>query len=536
VAAGRESASAGLPGAPHDVLTYHADAQRTGWYSNETRLNVGNVSSHAFGLLHVVRVDGRVDAQPLVVNGQNIAGVGKRDAVYVATEKDAVYAIDAATGIVLWNRVVATPVPDRVKGGNRSVYPVVGILGTPVIDRGRNALYFVADSFDGGQDTFVLHRVALDTGADLVPPVAVSATARLADGTTWQFDARAQFQRPGLLEANSSIYVAFGSNSDVSFRKARGIVLRYDADTLSALGNNVTNRLSERVNPFYLTSIWQSGFAPALGDGGAIFFSTGNSNPNRGTHSREYNHPEAVLKLPADLSRLVDSFTPSNYATLDANNADLGSGGTMIVPAQPGRFAHMVVAGGKDGRTFLLDADDLGGYHRRGDRVLAQIQEGACWCGPAFFVGSDGSPRVLTGGALGATSWRLLTGQGKPALALDSSTGPQAVQGLPENGGVIPVVSSDGTRAGTAVVWFVQRPQSTTDREPGTPVTLQAYDAMDLRQRLFAARGGYWRHAVGSNANVVPTVAGGKVFVASDGELRIFGLASTRRDRGPRRP
>jgi outer membrane protein assembly factor BamB len=507
-----------------DVVTYHNDAQRTGWNARERLLTAATVASRHFGLLWRVPLDGREDAQPLLATAESIGG-GTHDALYLATENDSLYAVDAKDGAVLWMRSLGTPVPDRVKGGNTSVFPVVGILGTPVIDRARNALYCVADTFDGGIDAFVLHAVSLTDGSDLAAPATIAASAQLSDGTTWTFDARVQFQRPGLLEAGGGVYVAFGSNSDVSFRKARGLLLRYDAATLQQTGATLTNSLSGEADPFYLSSIWQSGYAPALGDGGAIFATTGNSNPFRGTYSRKYNHPEGVLKFSSDLSRLLDSFTPSNYVTLDEDNADVGSGGTMVVPDQGAGAPRMVVAGGKDGRTFLLDADHMGGFARDGtDRVLAEVQGGPCWCGPAYFAGSDGVARIVTGGALGATAWRIAAGGGKASLAFDSSTGSAAVQGLPENGGVIPAVSSNGEQAGTAIVWFVQRPQATSDRGDGTPVTLRAYDAMDLTHPLFAGTGGHWRHAAGSNANIVPTIAEGKVFVASDGELRAFGL------------
>ncbi len=91
----------------------------------------------------------------------------------------------------------------------------------------------------------------------------------------------------------------------------------------------------------------------------------------------------------------------------------------------------------------------------------------------------------------------------------------------------MPVVSSNGTTAGTAVVWFVQRPSVSSDMNPGTPVTLHAYAANNLSQQLISILGGTWTHAVNSNANIVPTVAKGRVYVASNMQLRIYGLTGT---------
>ena len=43
---------------------------------------------------------------------------------------------------------------------------------------------------------------------------------------------------------------------------------------------------------------------------------------------------------------------------------------------------------------------------------------------------------------------------------------------------------------------------------------------------MLSILGGTWTHAVNSNANIVPTVAKGKVYVASNLELRIYGLTN----------
>jgi hypothetical protein len=59
-----------------DVVTYHGDNLRTGWFSSETQLTALDVSPKTFGLLARIALDGRVDAEPLVVAGQSIDGQG----------------------------------------------------------------------------------------------------------------------------------------------------------------------------------------------------------------------------------------------------------------------------------------------------------------------------------------------------------------------------------------------------------------------------------------------------------------------------
>jgi hypothetical protein len=138
-------------------------------------------------------------------------------------------------------------------------------------------------------------------------------------------------------------------------------------------------------------------------------------------------------------------------------------------------------------------------------------------------VGSDGKSYVLTAGGNGVTAWQLATSP-STRLAAKTSTGSSYTSGLPDSGGVIPVVSSNGTAVGSAVAWFVQKPQSSSDTDPGTSVTLWAFDPLNLATPLFTATAGTWTHAVNSNANIVPTVANGKVYVASNKQLAIFGL------------
>jgi len=515
-------------GTPQDVLTYHGDNFRTGWFSAETTLNASNVNAQSFGLLQTVALDGRVDAEPLVALQQPIDGQGVHDVVYVVTENNSVYALDASDGSTLWQHNFGTAVPYEYKDYDDNVFPLMGILGTPVIDRTVNAMYVVADVYNGSTDSFLLHAISLSNGNDLGPATIIQFSVKLLDGTVWTFSPRVHLQRAGLLEANGSIYVSFGSNGDIEPNMSRGSIVRYGASTLRGQSRAITDRLGDNVSSYYLSSIWQSGYAPATDATGDVYFSTGNSDPNRPTYSPNGNRPDSMLRVSGDLKKLRGSFTTYNYFQLDQVDADMGSGGMLVLPDQPGNIPHLAVAGGKDGRAFLMNRDHLGGYTDGGpDKVVQTIDMGSCWCGPAYFVGADGAARVLTGGNDGITSWKLQTSP-SVQLVFDSSTGPDPVYGLAENGGTIPVVSSNGTTPGSAVVWFIQRPTTSSDQDPGTPIVLHAFSGADLSQELFSSQAGTWTHAVNSNANLVPTVANGKVYVASNKQLQIFGLLSGR--------
>jgi hypothetical protein len=84
-----------------DVTTYHFDVGRTGLNPNETTLTPSNVTSAKFGLLRVLTLDGKVDAQPLYLSNLT-AGGQQRNVVYAVTEHDSVYAFDADSGAQIW--------------------------------------------------------------------------------------------------------------------------------------------------------------------------------------------------------------------------------------------------------------------------------------------------------------------------------------------------------------------------------------------------------------------------------------------------
>src|SRR5215469_17800466 len=132
-------------------------------------------------MLHAVALDDQVDAQPLVLTNQLIGGVqGSRTVVYVATEGNTVYAIDASSGTVLLQKNFGTPVPQSAVGNCNENTIHIGINSTPVIDRAAGRLFVVAYTSDGGVSTYRLHALDLTTLADTIPPVVVVASHTLS--------------------------------------------------------------------------------------------------------------------------------------------------------------------------------------------------------------------------------------------------------------------------------------------------------------------------------------------------------------------
>src|SRR6202163_2999081 len=125
--------------AQQPVLTSRADISRSGANTNETLLTPTNVSQNSFGRLFSFPVDYYVMAQPLYMPNVNIPGQGTHNVIYIVTQADSVYAIDADTGAQLWYASMLNVGGTTASGiylpcGTGPGYNQEGIVSTPVID------------------------------------------------------------------------------------------------------------------------------------------------------------------------------------------------------------------------------------------------------------------------------------------------------------------------------------------------------------------------------------------------------------------
>jgi hypothetical protein len=509
--------AAAAAGAPIAVTTYHYDSLRTGWDSSESTLSAAAFPAK-FGVLATTAIDDQVDAQPLLVPGMKIAG-GTHDVVYVVSEKNTVYAIDAASGAVLVSRNLGTAVNYPLKCGNNLTY--VGITSTPVIDLSLNRIYVIAYIAGATAPSYFVHALDLATLADAVEPVTVAATQTLTDGSRYAFDAKHQRQRPGLLELNGTIYAGFGSFCDYASNHSRGWVLGWSASNLKPLaGSQLMDSQASSATDFFLSSVWMSGYGLAS-DGKTIFFATGNSDckwnlypvqcPPQSTYNGVTNVQESVVNVTADLKGRVSVFTPSDVFQLDRYDGDVGASGVMLLPTQS-NGANLVAIVAKLGEFWLLDQAHVATAY---DELQLPLK---CWCGPSYYKGSDGIGRIVTS-AGNLQTWQVALGGSAQAHVVAESTTAMPSP-ADQDPGFFTTVSSNGTAAGTAIVWAVDRPSSAT-----SGVTLFAFAATPASGKLtqlYAAPAGPWPN-VGWNSNIVPLVANGRVYVASYKTLTIFG-------------
>jgi hypothetical protein len=270
-----------------------------------------------------------------------------------------------------------------------------------------------------------------------------------------------------------------------------------------------------------------SGYGVAADSSSNLYFTTGNSDYSGTSYDTTYNLSESIVQMSSDLTTVVSFFTPSDLSFgvkyLDQTDSDTGSGGVLLLPDQPGFKAGLAVAAGKAGQMYLLNRSNLGGYsNNKRNKVLGTYSIGGCWCGESYFQGWDSTGRVVTSGGSNIIVWKVQTSP-TPTL-IQESVSPTLNNG--QDGGFLTSVSSSGTPTQNTIIWAVGRP---VDSSPAN-VTLYAFDPLAAANNptpswLFSAVAGTWPNT-GGNANIVPVVANGHVYVASNKQLAIFGLGS----------
>jgi fibronectin type 3 domain-containing protein len=532
-----------------NVLSYHNDNASTGQNLGETILTPANVNSSTFGKLFTTTVDGQVYAQPLIMTGVNITtggSQGPHDVAFVETEHDSIYAIDANVGTVLWQDSFINPgaqvttIPSADCNCN-DISPEYGITGTPVIDPTTNTIYLAARTKEVisavNHYIYRLHALSLSDGSEKFGGPAVIADTTLSGGqfgyvsgpsvrgtgvggnkNTVPFNSLREAQRPGLTIANGSVYLAFGSECDNG--PYHGWLLGYDLHTLqpTAVFNTTPNGTEG--------GIWMSGGAVTTDSIGNLFLQVGNGSFNASTTPGSFpadgDYGESILRIVPDPGstpsnpnvngwglRVADFFTPFNEAILNQNDRDVGSGGLLLLPDSMGSTAtpHLMVGGGKEGRLYLLNRDNLGKFDPNTDHVVQEmlLPDGifetpalfgnSIYFAAAFHHGEPVTAYSITNAVLSATP----SSQSHDLFFFPGST---------------TSISANGSTSG--ITWNIDR----------SSAQLRAYDATNLASELYTsaqAPGG--RDLLGTAVKfAVPTVANGRVYVGTASALVVYGL------------
>jgi hypothetical protein len=441
----------------------------------------------------------------------------------VATEHDSVYAFDAdgLSNSPLWHvsflgsGVTTIPCGDTGECGDIPVE--VGITGTPLIDQSTGTMYLVANTKENGSNYVQrLHALDITTGAEkfggpVVLSGSVPGTGDGSSGGNVAFDPLRECQRPGLLLSNGVVYFGFGSHGDN--RPYHGWVLGYNATTLKQvmIYNATPNAFGG--------GIWQGGGGLASDSSGNIYYTTSNGTFDANTGGVDYG--DTVQKLSPS-GTVVDYFTPYDQQNDDVNNLDLGAGGpVLLVDQTSGPYPHELISAGKSGTIYVVNRDNMGHYNPNNDNQIIQSLPGVLPHGDAE-IGNFSTPVYFNGYVYyGAVNDYLKAFQLSNGLLSTAPTS-QSPEIYPIRGGSF-AISANGNTSG--ILWALQNNGAGPDNDTGAPGVLFAYDATNLANELYNSSQAGSRDTLDLAAKfAIPVVANGKVFVAGQTQLTIYGL------------
>jgi hypothetical protein len=527
--------------APADtaVYSYKYNTTRNGWNPNETILNTSNVNTNQFGRLISYPVDGAVYAEPLFVPDVTTPS-GTFNLVIVATEHDSVYAFDADRNVTtpIWHtsflgpNVTSVPTSVAYPGGFQDITPEIGITGTPVIDPATGTLYVDAMTLENGTAVHRLHALDIRTGLDKIAPVIVTGhVAGKGDGSVngvVTFDPLTANERMSLLLLNGTVYVAYAGFADQY--PYHGWIFGYNAQTLqqTVVFNDSPNGGG--------AGLWDdgNGFVVDPADN-SIYVQSGNGTFDANTGGSDYGMSLIHLSTTNGL-QVMDYFTPFNYSCLNSLDRDLGSGGAILLPTQSGAHPYEILGGGKEGRIYLMDRTNLGKLAvianpcnnqtlTNVDNVVQELPVGTVGPGiystPALWQGPNGTYVYESANGDFIKAFSLTNGLLSTA---PTSQSPETFDFPGEN----LTVSSDGSTAGTGIVWAITPGSSCPVLDHCNPSgggALRAYDATNLGVELYSSSQNSARDGLSSYVKFsAPTVANGEVFVGTQNSLDIFGL------------
>ena len=533
------------PAAIINVLTWQYNNGRTGQNLHETILTTTNVNATTFGKIFTYPVDGNIYAQPLYVGQLTVTGKGVHNVIFIATENDSVYAFDADSATLnptpLWYTNLTSPpnvIPYPCLDNHTActIYPTVGITGTPVIDRQTNTIYVVArtkEIVSGQSNPFYyerLHALDLRTGKEKPgsPATICGDYAHTGQGcafTTGLFDPVMDGQRPGLLQEPTTgfprgvIYIAFAG---------QGMILAYDPVSLTRLADFMFT--PHPTNTTGGGGIW----AGVSGDAnGNVYVPVGDGTFDANVGGNNYGDSIVKLNLVSNGAggyalQVMDYFTPPDELCRQTNDIDLGSGTPVLLPPQPGSVPNLIVIAGKGSvplcdaanPIYLVNADNLGGLGGGVQTIAGTSAKG--YYSSAGYFSTGVANNVYIGGLVSSSlgdnfrQFRLVNGLFSPVTSVSKSpTGYLA--------GATPVISASGTKQG--IVWTIERPVLLWNEEATNNAILHAYSATNLHAELYNSSMNSARDLAGPAVKFQPPmVINGKVYVGTQTELDVYGL------------
>jgi outer membrane protein assembly factor BamB len=484
------------------VLQHHNHATRDGVYVDSAITKASAATMHVDSSFANATISGPTYAQPLYLASQ---GSGP-DLVIAATEQNRVYAFNASTGEQVYNVLLGPTLPRSQLASLASFcgnIDPLGITGTPIIDEASRTIYLDAMTSLDGTSANARHQVfALnaDTGAVLPGwPVDLNVKVPVTGGTS--FTSLLENQRGALAMLGGKVFVPFGGHIG-DCGSYHGWVVGISTSDPTQVSAWATRAIAG--------GIWAPGGIAS--DGTSLFIATGNTeaNPNNFAPPDSWQDGEAVFRLSpslAPVSQNADYFAPTNWASLDSADEDLGGSNPLIVDVPGATPSSLIVALGKDRRAYALNRANLGGISA--GTSVATVASGAIINAPATYTTPNGTFVVFKGSGSGCPSGQ---SGGLAAFKIAASSPPTmtvAWCGGPSTNGS-PAVSVSDTQGQDAIVWIV-----------GTDNKLHGLDG-NTGANVFG--GGSSSDTLSSVQKFqTPIVANGRVFVAANN--RVYALA-----------
>lgn len=345
-----------------DWPTFGHDPQRSGWAPEESKLKPDNAPDLE------LKWSVQLENQPLALNALTapvvardvVTPAGVKALVYVAGSSNHLFAVDVATGAVVWQRTFQSFV--NAKAESFFLCPNA-VNATPVIDRRQNMIFALA--YDGR-----LFGLDLGTGDIRFGP--------------YQFVPA--FAKPWSLNLNNGFIYTTTSQGCGGDRSG---IYSMEVD-------NPTHRASYEalIRNGSGAGMWARG-GTAIGQDGVLYATTGDGifNPANG----DFGSTFLAVSTPA--LNILDYFTPLNWNEVNKKDLDLPSGGHLWFAY---RNYYLIVGGGKESVVYLLDADSLGDKDHQTALYLSPqlgneakvLEEKGIWGAPALWKDEEGQPWI----------------------------------------------------------------------------------------------------------------------------------------------
>jgi hypothetical protein len=345
--------------------------------------------------------------------------------VIAVTELNNVYALNATTGTVIWQRNLGPAVTSGLPCGNISP---LGITGTPAVDLASRSLFLDA-MIDGATKKHFVYSLNVDTGVTNPNwPVDLNAAANY-NGTT--FTSLVQNERGGLAIVNGILYISFSGHA--------GDCGMYHGWVIGIRINNPSNVMAWATNAIG-GGIW--GHSGVASDGTNMFVITGNTFNTGGN----WMGGEAIIRLqagPIFTGHPTDYWAPTNWLQLDNTDTDLGGCSAILIDVPGATPLQLLLALGKDGNAYLVNRNNLGGV----TSPVASLPVDGVTKGQssATYHTNRGTYFVFRTGSGGISAYKV-TATSPPTIVPVWSVN-QGGQGSPW------VTTTDGTN--NAIVWVV---------------------------------------------------------------------------------